>query len=85
MIDLDHAREVIEAEKCDTEDSYWCSVHEAWAQPAMDKCHDRPEVADVAADLLDVVERELGGFLALGEELPAGDVVMASRVLTDLG
>lgn len=65
MLDLDHARAMIEAEKCDTEDRYWCSVHEAWAQPAMDKCTDRPEVADVATELLAEVERLDGVSIGL--------------------
>lgn len=49
---LAEARAIIDAEKCEKGDAgNWCNTHQ-YAWPTGDECKARPEVADVAADLL---------------------------------
>lgn len=60
MLDLENARQMIDGEKC-VPDSHnvWCITHKTiWQMGSYpDGCPARPEVADVAAELLAAVKR----------------------------
>lgn len=71
MIDLDNAREVIERQKCreNRPGDAWCETHDDfWPRSSASSessCPMRPEVTDVAAELLAEVERLDGVSIGL--------------------
>lgn len=76
MLDLDRAREVIEAEKCKRRDGLdqWCATHgNHWSvRHRTETCMGHPEAADVATELLAAIDRVQALYQRVFTEKPAG-------------